>query len=84
MQAKVAQAMAGQGSRTPYFLEDDPIIRSYEILREVWAGGVSIKEVCQKYSIARSWYYENEERFIRHGVCGLFPGHQGRLGVACS
>ena len=71
--AKVSQAMAQYSSRTPYFLDDDPVIANYEILREVWFDGAPIKNVCQSHDLSRSQYYEKEDRFVKHGVLGLFP-----------
>lgn len=68
--------MATFSSATPYFIEDDPIINRYEILRKVWFTPVPIKQVCLEHSISRSTYYEIEDRFIRQGIAGLFyiPG----------
>ena len=71
--AKVSQAMAQYSSRTPYFLDDDPVIKNYEIIREVWFDGKPIKNVCQRYNLSRSQYYEKEDRFVKHGILGLFP-----------
>jgi hypothetical protein len=71
--SKVSKAMAAHHSETPYFIEDDSLINHYEMLRKVWVGGVPIKQVCSQHSISRSTYYEIEERFIGHGVAGLFP-----------
>lgn len=65
--------MAKSGSRTPYFLEDDPVISSYELIREVWSAGIPIKTACQRHGYSRSQYYEKEDRFVRHGLVGLFP-----------
>ena len=65
--------MARYGSRTPYFVDDDPVIRNYEMIREVWFDGTPIKNVCQRYELSRSQYYEKEDRFIKHGFWGLFP-----------
>jgi ACT domain-containing protein len=73
LQAKVAQAMGRHGSHTPYYLEDDPVITNYEIIREVWADHSSIKEVCEKYHISRSQYYDKEDDFVNHGFPGLYP-----------
>jgi hypothetical protein len=70
--AKVSQAMAQYSSRTPYFLDDDPVIANYEILRQVWFDGAPIKNVCQRHDLSRSQYYEKEDRFVKHGVLGLF------------
>jgi hypothetical protein len=71
--AKVSQAMAQYSSRTPYFVDDDPVIANYEILRKVWFDSVPIKSVCQSHGLSRSQYYEKEDRFVKHGVLGLFP-----------
>jgi len=71
--AKVSQAMAQYCSRTPYFVDDDPVIANYEIIREVWFDAAPIKDVCQRYDLSRSLYYEKEDRFVKHGVLGLFP-----------
>jgi len=71
--AKVSQAMAQYSSRTPYFLDDDPVIGNYEIIREVWFDGAPIKNVCQRHALSRSQYYEKEDRFVKHGLLGLFP-----------
>jgi hypothetical protein len=73
LQAKVSQAMARQGSHTPYFLDDDPVIKNYEIIREVWFDGTSIQHTCQRHNLSRSQYYEKENNFIHYGVLGLFP-----------
>lgn len=73
LQAKVSQAMAQHQSRSPYFLDDDPVIRNYEIIRQVWVNDAAIKGVCQTHHISRSHYYERENYFIRHGLLGLFP-----------
>ena len=73
MAAKVSQAMAQYSSRSPYFVDDEPIIANYEILRQVWFDSVPIKSVCQRHGLSRSQYYEKEDRFVKHGVLGLFP-----------
>lgn len=73
LQAKVSQPMARYARHTPYFLEDDPVIANYEVIREVWLDGSPIKTVCQRHSISRSQYYEKEDRFAQHGLAGLFP-----------
>ena len=65
--------MARYASHTPYFMDDDPVIRNYEMIREVWFDGTPIKNVCQRHNLSRSQYYENEDRFIKHGLLGLFP-----------
>lgn len=65
--------MARQNRRTPYHLDEEPILQNYEIIREVWFTGVPIQAVCQKYKLARSHYYEIENRFVEYGVAGLFP-----------
>ena len=68
--------MASYHSATPYFIEDDPVINRYEILRKVWLTSIPIKQACLEHQISRSTYYEIEDRFIRHGLAGLFsiPG----------
>ena len=73
LQAKVSQAMARYASHTPYFLNDDPVITNYEVIREVWFDGSPIKTVCQRHGLSRSQYYEKEDRFVVHGLPGLFP-----------
>lgn len=65
--------MAQHARRTPYFLDDDPVIRNYEIIREVWLNGTPIQKVCQKHKISRSQYYEKEDCFVKNGLLGLFP-----------
>ena len=65
--------MASYHSATPYFIEDDPVISHYEILRKVWLGSVPIKQVCLEHNLSRSSYYEIEDRFVRYGFAGLFP-----------
>ncbi len=65
--------MAQFGSTTPYFIKKDPIIRCYEMIREVWHDRISIQKVCEKYKFSRSQFYEKENYFIEHGVAGLFP-----------
>ena len=73
LQAKVVQGMRPHGSRTPYYIEDDPVITNYEIVREVWADNSPIKEVCENYHISRTQYYEKEDAFVKHGFPGLYP-----------
>ena len=73
LQAKVSQPMARFSTNRPYLVEDDPVITNYEIIREVWFEGIPIKDVCQRYTISRSQYYEREESFVKHGLLGLFP-----------
>ena len=41
LQAKVFQAMAKHQSPNPYLLDDDPVIRNYEIIRHVWVDGAA-------------------------------------------
>ena len=65
--------MARHASRTPYFLDDEPVIKNYEIIRQVWFNDVAIKKVCQEHKISRSQYYEKEDGFVKRGVLGLFP-----------
>ena len=65
--------MALYGKNTQYFLEDDPVIRNYEIIRLVWYDRVPIKEVCQRYTLSRTQFYEKENLFVKYGMAGLFP-----------
>lgn len=73
LQAKVSKAMAHVGSPTPYFVEGDPIIVNYELIREAWLEGAAIKSVCQKHNLSRTQYYDKEDRFVQFGLPGLFP-----------
>ena len=73
LQAKVSQAMARHGRSTPYYLEDDPVITNYEVIRQVWFDGSPIKNVCERHDISRSQYYEKEDGFVDHGLPGLYP-----------
>ena len=73
LESKVSQAMAKSGSRTPYFLEEDPVISSYELVREVWLAGSPIKTACLRHGFSRFRYYEKEDRFVKYGLAGLFP-----------
>ena len=82
LSSKVTREMASYHSATPYFIEDDPIIRHYEILRKVWLGSVPIKRVCLEYKLSRSSYYEIEDRFVRDGLVGLFPSPGGTVNQA--
>jgi hypothetical protein len=76
LSSKVTKEMASYHSATPYFIEGDPVINHYEILRKVWLTSIPIKQACLEHQISRSTYYEIEDRFIRHGLAGLFyiPG----------
>jgi len=65
--------MAQITRRTPYFLDNDPVIINYEVIREVWFNRSPIKTVCQRHGLSRSQYYEKEDRFVEHGLPGLFP-----------
>ena len=65
--------MAQHKRRTPYLLDNDPVIINYEVIREVWFDRAPIKTVCQRYDLSRSQYYEKENRFVEHGLPGLFP-----------
>jgi len=78
LQSKVSQAMAQYGRRTPYLLDDDPVITNYEVIRDVWFERLSIKRVCQRHGLSRSQYYEKEGRFVKHGLPGLFPDVRAR------
>ncbi len=73
LQAKVSQAMARTSSKVPYFMDDDPVIANYEVIRDVWFHGSPIKRVCQQQGISRSQYYKIEDQFVKHGLPGLFP-----------
>ena len=73
LQAKVSQGMAQFGRYTPYLLDDDPVLTNYEAIRDVWLDGSPIKAVCQQVGLSRSQYYEKEDRFVKHGLPGLFP-----------
>ncbi|MBW2450707.1 MAG: transposase [Deltaproteobacteria bacterium] len=73
LQAKVSQGMARYASGIPYFLDDDPVVKNYEIIREVLFDGAPIKNVCQSHQLSRSQYYQKEDRFVSHGLAGLFP-----------
>ena len=76
LSSKVTREMASYHSDTPYFIEDDPIVSRYEVLRKVLFGSIPIKKACLEHNISRSSYYEIEERFIQYGLPGLFsiPG----------
>ena len=72
IEAKVSQAMAKNGAIVPYLIENEPVIVNYEIIRKVWHEGKTIKEVCSKFTISRTQYYERENNFVCHGIVGLF------------
>ncbi len=57
----------------PYCIKNDPVIRSYEIIRKVWQDGEPIKSVCQSFDLSRTQFYEKENSFIQYGMAGLFP-----------
>ena len=82
LSSKVTRAMASYHSATPYFIEDDPLISHYEILRMVWLGSVPIKQVCLEHNLSRSSYYEIEDRFVRYGFAGLFSCPGGTVNQA--
>ena len=65
--------MARYARHTPYFLDDDPVITNYEVIREVWLDGSPIKTACHRRGLSRSQYYEKEDRFVEHGLPCLFP-----------
>ena len=73
LQSKVSQAMAKFDRRTPYWLEDDPVIANYELIRDVWFDSCAIKRACLRHDVSRSQYYEKENRFVQCGIVGLFP-----------
>ena len=73
LQSRVTQAMAKSVSTQPYAVKGDPVIQNYEILREVWLKRAPIKAICRRRDFAWSQYYEMEDRFLRHGVAGIFP-----------
>lgn len=81
LQSKVTQGLAKSITGRPYFLEDDPVIRNYEMIRMVWRDGGSIKKACSNFSLSRTQFYEKENQFIKHGVAGLFPRISG---IACT
>jgi hypothetical protein len=72
MKAKVSKGMVLSGQSSPYEVAEEPILREYECLREVWRGRVPVKRVCARYGVSRSAYYGFESKFLRYGVCGLF------------
>ncbi len=72
IQSKVTQAMAFSNTKTPYWIEDDEIILRYEAIRDVWFNRKSVKSICQKHTLNRSYYYEVEKRFEQFGTIGLF------------
>ena len=80
--SKVNSSMASYQSATPYYIEDDPVIGHYEVLRKVWLGSAAIKQVCLEYDLSRSSYYEIENRFVRYGFAGLFPCPCGAVSQA--
>jgi hypothetical protein len=57
----------------PTYLDDEPVIRNYEIIHKLWANGAAIKDLCRQHQISRSQYYEREDGFVQHGVVELFP-----------
>lgn len=65
--------MARYARQTPYLLDEDPVIENCEVIREVWVNNTPIKTVCQRHGLSRSQYYEKEDRFVEHGLPGLFP-----------
>lgn len=65
--------MAQHNSHTPYFVNDDPFIKNYEIIREVWFSASPIKGICKKYDISRTQFYEKENCFVKYGLLGLLP-----------
>lgn len=65
--------MAEYQAGTPHFLADDSFIRNYEIIREVWYRRGSVKSACGHFAINRNQYYALQDKFIMHGVIGLFP-----------
>ena len=81
LQSKVIQGLTKSITGRPYFLEDDPFMKNYEMIRMVWHDGVSIKKACSTFSLSRTQFYEKEKRFTKHGVAGLFPKIYG---IACT
>ncbi|MBC8553589.1 MAG: transposase [Candidatus Brocadiales bacterium] len=75
--AKVAAEIGKQSSNTPYWIENDTILNSYECIREVWTGRNTMQNALNKYGISRSSYYELEDRFVLHGLPGLFSAVNG-------
>ena len=73
LESKVTQGITKSINNRPYLVEDDPVLRNYEMIRLVWHDGVSIKGVCQTFSISRTQFYEKENLFIKYGMAGFFP-----------
>ena len=72
LNSRVIKGMALNHSKTPYFIKDEPIIRNYECLRDVWHSSLSISTACSKHNMSRSAYYQVESKFVEHGLAGLF------------
>jgi hypothetical protein len=70
--SKVATGTGEQSSKTPYWIHDDLILSRYECIRAVWTGRDTISNACCQFGVTRSLYYELENKFIEHGVLGLF------------
>ena len=51
LQSKVIQGLTKSITGRPYFLEDDPFMKNYEMIRMVWHDGVSIKKACSTFSL---------------------------------
>ena len=77
MVSKVAAGAGEKFSKTPYWIENDLIINNYECIRAVWTRRSTISNACSQFSVARSSYYELENKFIKHGVLGLFSYSNG-------
>jgi transposase len=69
----VAHALAkARNPAVPFFL-DDPVIRSYELLRLVWLERKSIKAACRAFHRSRTEFYRLEDSLVRHGMAGVYP-----------
>jgi hypothetical protein len=70
----VAHALPeARNADVPFFLNDDPVIDNYELLRAVWMEGKSIQAACQGAGCSRTEYYHLEEAFVQHGVVAVYP-----------
>ena len=72
LEAKVSRGMVRHSCQTPYWIDDDPVIRNYEMLRKAWIKGFPVEDICKEFGISRSRYYEKEKQFVEHGVPALF------------
>lgn len=70
---KIRAAMAKANSFVPFTYEDEPFLKSYEVLYQLWVKRQPQKKVAQSFRISKDTLKRWEDSFLCHGAIGLLP-----------